>query len=563
MIATISDPGVGACTPKMVETYEMTIPPRPVVEAENRLEQFNGDRARIVSDVERRIVDDYVRAAAAGGDASLEYVINEVAFSEMRRYEKTKGRASQKKFQRWRELANRLNRMSEQEKRERLSKLVHEYALDIVGNFNPRVYRFATDLLPPALSFLFSPIHGLREGLAALSEFAGQVEVEGPLDTIRAVCEQGTMVVTPTHSSNMDSIAIGFGLNRSHLPPCTYGAGKNLFSNPLISYFMHNLGAYRVDRRLRFPLYKNVLKEYSTVLLEGGYHSLFFPGGTRCRSNHVEQKLKLGLLGTTVKAYENNVRAGQPYRRLYVLPVTINYRLVLEAETLIDDYLADKGKSRYIIEDDEFSRVGRILEFARKMFRHEGAVVLRFGTPLDPFGNEVRADGQSYDRRGRLVDPAGYVRDGEGNVVADDQRNAQYTRRLGTVVAAAFRSNTVFLTTSIVARAAYDAIAAKAGSRDIYQLLRVSPAKLRVLTSEVALRVDRLRQQLAEQPSAGVLHHRAVGMTAEEIIDDALRALGIYHTRPVVSRVGDELEVGSMKLLYYYQNRTAHLADQA
>lgn len=133
----------------------MTTPPRPVVEAENRLEQFNADRARIIADVERRIVDSYVQAATSGGDKSLEYVLNEIAFSEIRRHERGKGRANQKKLQRWRELANQLNRMSESEKRERLAKLVHTYALDIVGNFNPRVYRFANDLLPPALSFLF------------------------------------------------------------------------------------------------------------------------------------------------------------------------------------------------------------------------------------------------------------------------------------------------------------------------------------------------------------------------------------------------------------------------
>ena len=85
----------------------------------------------------------------------------------------------------------------------------------------------------------------------------------------------------------MDSPAIGLRPACARgLPPTTYGAGKNLFSNPFISFFMRNLGAYRVDRRLRFELYKDVLKEYSTVLLEHGYHSLFFPGGTRCRVEH-------------------------------------------------------------------------------------------------------------------------------------------------------------------------------------------------------------------------------------------------------------------------------------
>src|SRR5690606_3164405 len=166
-----------------------------------------------------------------------------------------------------------------------------------------------------------------------------------------------------------------------------------------ISFFMHNLGAYRVDRRLKFALYKDVLKEYSTVLLERGFHSLFFPGGTRNRSNRVEDHLKLGLLGTGLAAYRNSLRAGAPSRRIYVVPATINYRLVLEAETLIEDYLEETGRSRYIIEDDEFSRLGRILEFVRKILVHEGAVVMRLGRPLDPFGNTVDDRGESLDHR--------------------------------------------------------------------------------------------------------------------------------------------------------------------
>jgi glycerol-3-phosphate O-acyltransferase len=208
----------------------------------------------------------------------------------------------------------------------------------------------------------------------------------------------------------MDSPVIGFGLLAAGLPPVTYGAGKNLFSNPFISYFMRNLGAYRVDRRLRFELYKDVLKEYSTVLLENGYHSLFFPGGTRNRSNIVEKHLKLGLLGTSVTAYRNSLRQGNTQRRVYIIPVTINYRLVLEAETLIEDYLAETGKNRYIITDDEFSRIGRILEFVRKMLVHEGSVLVRFGRPIDPFGNDVTDDGESVDRAGRVIDPSQFLR---------------------------------------------------------------------------------------------------------------------------------------------------------
>ena len=99
---------------------------------------------------------------------------------------------------------------------------------------------------------------------------------------------------------------------------------------------MHNMGAYRVDRRIRARLYKDVLKAYASVMVERGYHSLFFPGGTRSRSGLIEQRLKLGLLGSAVEAFSRNQVQGLE-RRVYIVPTTINYALVLEAETLVEE----------------------------------------------------------------------------------------------------------------------------------------------------------------------------------------------------------------------------------
>jgi glycerol-3-phosphate O-acyltransferase len=532
---------------------------RPVVESEGRLARFNEDRERILAEVERRVVGRLVAAAARGGDHSLEYVLNDVCYSEIRRLEASGGRKHKAALDRWRELSGRLLTMSEEAKQAELAALVRRYGQDVVGNFDPRVYRFATGVLPPALGFLMSPVRGVRSGLDALRGMEARITVEGELDVARACAERGTLIVTPTHSSNMDSVVIGFALLIAGLPPVTYGAGKNLFSNPFISYFMRNLGAYRVDRRLRFELYKDVLKEYSTVLLEHGYHSLFFPGGTRCRSNIVESHLKLGLLGTAVTAYKNNVRAGSPQKRLYVVPATINYRLVLEAATLIDDYLAETGKNRYIIVDDEFSRIGRILEFVRKMLVHSGACVLRFGRPIDPFGNDVTHDGESIDRSGRVVDPSSYVRGADGDVSDDDQRDAEYTRLCGQRLARAYPRETVFHPTHLAARALYDRACAAAGTRDVYRLLRAPASLLVAPAAEVAAGIDELRRRILAEPAFGRLHEQIAARPASEILDDAVAALGTYHTHPVVTRHGDQLAASDLKLLYYYQNRTHHI----
>ena len=529
---------------------------RPLAEARNRLEQFNGDRERVLGEVQRRVVGRLVARAAAGGDDSLEYVINDVVVSEIKRLEAARRHDD---TARWRDLGGRLGTMSDGEKRHELERLVDHYGRDVVGNFDPRVYKFATKVLTPGLGFLMSPWTSIRGGVGGLlRELDSRIQVEGPLDVLRGIAERGTLVVTPTHSSNMDSIVMGLALERAGLPPVTYGAGKNLFSNPFISFFMHNLGAYRVDRRLRFGLYKEILKEYSTVLLESGYHSLFFPGGTRCRSNEVERHVKLGLLGTAVTAYLGNVRAGAPQKRIYIVPATINYRLVLEAETLIEDYLAETGQSRYIITDDEFSRLRRIVEFLRKLLVHEGAVVIRFGRPLDPFGNDVDDDGESRDRTGRRVDPRTYLLDRAGEVTADDQRDAEYTRLLGRRLAASFPRETVFHATHLLARVVYDAVCAAAGTRDIYKLLRRPPGD-EVPVADAIRGVGALRERIVADAAAGHLHQRVAQAGDAAIVDDAVRGLEGYHRHAVVERRGEHLRVGDLKLIYYYQNRTAHL----
>jgi glycerol-3-phosphate O-acyltransferase len=545
--------------------------PRLVAEAENRLARFNGDRDAILADVERRVLAGRLAAAERSPDASLEYVLNEIAFSEIKRLESSSGKAAAKQLARWRELAGRLGRVSPAEHRAELERLIAYYARDIVGNFDPRVYRFANDVMPPALSFLFAPMSGLGLGHGSLAErwrtlggLTERVRVEGAVDAARAACERGTLIVAPTHSSHMDSVLLGFALSRAGLPPVTYGAGKNLFTNPVLSFFMHNLGAYRVDRRLRFGLYKDVLKEYSTVLLERGYHSLFFPGGTRSRSNRIESHLKLGLLGTGLTAYVNNLRAaGGAAKRIYVVPVTINYRLVLEAETLIEDYLAETGKSRYIIEDDEFTRIGRVIEFVRKTLAHEGSVVVRLGEPLDPFGNRVDADGESLDRRGRRLDPTRLVVGRGDEVVVDPQRDAVYTRRLGDALEVAFRRETVLLESHLVARALYDAATEAHKTTDVYRLLRLPPEQLTASVGETESRIDRLRARFAATPEAGKLADEVAAASASEILAEGVRALSTYHTNPVIERDGDHLEVTAMKLCYYYRNRTAQLAAEA
>lgn len=524
---------------------------------------FNRARDSIVADV----VD---RVCAATGDPIL--AVSEAAFLEVKR-QRAASHDEVVSLGEWRALARSLGRMSDDEVRGTLRGLVERHARDVAGNFDARVYKVASRALPPLLGLLMSPAQTLSHLSDAfdLRALDGRVVVQGPVGTVRALAAKGTLVFVPTHLSNLDSVVFGFALERADLPPATYGAGKNLFTNPVLSFFMRNLGAYRVDRRLKHALYKDVLKTYSCVLLERGYHSLFFPGGTRSRSGAVERKLKLGLAGTGVEAMARTAARGKA-QHVFFVPATINYLLTLEAETLIDDFLQEEGKHRYIIEDDESAKPGRIATFLRKLLGLDSGCVVRFGQPLDCFGNRVDDEGVSYDARGHAVPALSYLTDAEGRIAPDAARDAQYTRELGETIVSAYARDTVALATHLVAACAFErlreSVGGKDGSRtpgrsegssagvDIYALLRHHD-DVTLPRAELAASVEKLRDRVLELESRGriVLGARLARASGREILDEALRAFSGYHSTPVLEPRGDSLLLADTRLIFYYRNR--------
>ncbi len=507
------------------------------------------------SDIVREVTD---RVAFAEQDPL--FVLNDAAYFEIKRLETSRKKKDQEKLVEWQRLARSLGRISKGERTEKLRELAEEYAWDVAGNFDPRVYKLSTRILPGLVTALLAPrtlasLARHPSELLSLDALEDKVVVEGPLEKLQSVAEKGVCVFVPTHLSNMDSIVFGYALERAGLPPATYGAGKNLFTNPVLSYFMHNLGAYRVDRRLKHALYKDVLKAYSCVLLERGYHSLFFPGGTRSRSGGIERRLKLGLVGSAIEAYARSVRAGRE-RRVFFVPATINYLITLEAETLIADYLSETGKNRYIIEDDESSRIGRMTSFIRKLLGMEGSVIIRFGDPVDPFGNAVDENGDSFDQRGRKVDPASYVKNQDGQVVLDASRDAQYTRELGEVICRAYEKNTVILSTHVVAAAAFARLRQASPRQDLFTVLRQRDGLI-VPRDELAADVRQIKDALIEQEKRGEvrLGEFVRGASGGDLLERALRAFAGYHATPVLVPRREGIAIGDTKLLFYYQNR--------
>ncbi|MFB6351385.1 MAG: 1-acyl-sn-glycerol-3-phosphate acyltransferase [Bradymonadaceae bacterium] len=528
---------------------------------------FNQDRTHLVSEVCRRAYSEFLSRTRTREHEGLEHLLNDAAYQEVERLEVEQGPEDEIRSQSWwLDISKRVGEMSESEKRAVLRDLIESYAEDIAGRFNPKVYRLATGALPFGLSFLFKAqdikelpnrFINFYQEFKNLRDLTERVVIEGHTDTLQKLATKGTLVVVPTHSSNMDSILMGWSLFESGLPPVTYGAGKNLFTNPLTSFFMHNLGAYKVDRRLKHDLYKSVLKIYSQVLLERGYHSLFFPGGTRCRSNIVEDHLKLGLLGTTIEAYIHNLLHYGAERPLYICPVTINYNLVLEAESLIDDHLRREGGRRYFLEKDEFNQISQVVRFSMNTMQMDSTTIIRYGRPMDPFGNLVRDDGHSYDQRGRRVDPTSFVRSSKsGQVTHDAARDREYTRHTGRRVAQAFRKNTVLMPTQIVAYTLFELLRNRFPNWDVYELLRLATGEV-IPWFRIESMLEETLRALRRRKRDGELRLSPIAETGDPaaVQEAGIDSLTSYHVPTVIERMGDGVLLNSLDLLYYYGNR--------
>ncbi len=518
----------------------------------------NEIRDAVVVEVRSRVLEAAIAQAGVPGGMPLDVVVNDTLYHEKKRleiYKNAPERGVDLAF--WEEIRSRLSRAGEPELKRLLERIIGRFTDEVLGNFTPWVYDLSTKVLPRALPMLLNAMSPRRMVVRGMPDLSDTVVLQGRLDALRRCQAEGTVILMPTHLSNLDSVMMGWSLYALGLPPYTYGAGLNLFKNPALSFFMRNLGAYRVDRTKKAPIYKDVLKEYATTTMEMGQSQLFFPGGTRSRSGLLEQKLKLGLLSCGLRAYINNLIRGRAREKIFLVPCTMNFHLVLEAESLIDDHLKLVGKARYIIDDDESFRPREIVRFMRELLGLDSRIFITFADPLDPFGNRVGDDGESIDERGRHVDIRRYVLGPSGKPQGIPQRDRVFTRQAGEAVARSFRSHNVALATNLVAFTLFEYLADRHPGMDLYRLLRTAGGGTGVEMGVLADRVRRVSAAARRLSDAGgiriaeeVAEGNPVGM-----IQTALRHFGSYHRHPVIQRRGDRVFAEDMNLLYYYRNR--------
>lgn len=454
--------------------------------------------------------------------------------------------------------------LSQNQKKEKyeaiLDDITQRYTEEIASNFKHSHYKVTRRVVKFGFARLLNTARGkgIKSLFSRRYSLQDKIQIIGETDQLRDLASKGTIVMTPTHFSNLDSILIGWTINTLGLPPFIYGAGLNLFNIEIFAYFMNALGAYKVDRRKKNHPYLETLKTYSSEAIQFGCHSLFFPGGTRSRSGRLEKSLKLGLLSTAIEAQRANYQKGMEEisGKVFIVPVTINYHFVLEAPSLIKEYLNQTGQERYYEESDEFSNSYKISKFLFKFFTKGSDISVSIGKAMDILGNYVDADGNSLDKHGRVIDCKDYFLSG-GKITVDKQRENEYTHKLGKRIVEEFHKINRVFSSHLVAFTAFQMIKRENSKLNLFDLLRLPEEDIAIPYDIFKAECQRVLTrifELADKEKLCLAPHLRGDL--DEIISHGLANVGMYHAkRPLIRNGSGEIVTEDLNLLYFYHNR--------
>jgi glycerol-3-phosphate O-acyltransferase len=521
---------------------------------------FYSDRSRVVKKLTNAALDHFNTQT----QFDISQLLNQAIYAEKLRSKSNPLKVDPPNdFAYWSKLESDLSssianpELADEVQQEIMRKVIHRYSEEIAGNFVPKTFLFARRLLTFFFKLIYNPFYNRGNGLfwGSKDSLLDKFTVIGPMDHIRGLFDKGTVVILPTHFSNLDSILIGYGIEMlTGLPSFSYGAGLNLYDYELMAYFMSRLGAYKVDRRKKNPIYLHTLKQFSTISIQEGLNNIFFPGGTRSRSGALEKELKLGLLSTLVDS-QNQFYLRNFDKKIIVVPLVISYHFVLEASGLIEQHLRRTGKENYLSTRGGGKKGIGAFGMLRRVFKSDSNVTLSFGKPIDIFGNPLDEDGNSV-KGDRIVDIKEYFKS-EGNINYDHQRNMVYTRSLAASLVKSYSEENVVLSSHLVTFTAFEIFRQKNINMDIFSVVSLPADFFNIPHEEFFGQLERVRAKLLELEGEGKikLSEAVRNKTANELLEEAIKHVNTYHSlAPIKSSKGSIL-CESLKLLYYYRNR--------
>ena len=257
---------------------------------------------------------------------------------------------------------------------------VEEYIDEIVPFFNILTYyKFGLVVSKALLSFFYK----------VSAEYAGRESSEVlPRDAI--------VIYLMNHRSNADYVLVGYVL--SGRVAISYAVGEWARTFPL-EYIFKSFGAYFIRRKYREKLYHVVLERYVQLITRNGVTQGIFLEGGLSRDGKLG-KAKIGLLDYLLGV----ARDPAMRRRMYVVPVAINYDRVLEDRSLLRELDVREGRKRTPL----YTQLGEVLRYvwwnmarliARRWKRYgRAAVVIGEPVPIEPWLNKQdRETGGLFD----------------------------------------------------------------------------------------------------------------------------------------------------------------------
>ena len=153
-----------------------------------------------------------------------------------------------------------------------------------------------------------------------------------------AMPRDAVLVYLMNHRSNADYVLVSYALAGD--VAISYAVGEWARAFPL-EHLFKSFGSYFVRRRYREALYHTVLERYVQLITRQGVTQGIFLEGGLTRDGKLRPP-KIGLLD-----YVLGIARDAAYRkRLYVVPVAVNYDRVLEDRSLLRELAAADGQQR-------------------------------------------------------------------------------------------------------------------------------------------------------------------------------------------------------------------------
>ncbi len=444
-----------------------------------------------------------------------------------------------------------------QQLHDKVRRISNRYAEEIVGDFRPKTFMFARKALTLLFGSIFNPFfaHNKKGFWGGKEAVLDKFKIVGPVDHIRKLFTKGSVLILPTHSSNLDSILVGYAIETlTGLPAFSYGAGLNLYDYELMAYYMSRLGAYKVDRRKKNPIYAQAIRQFSRLSIEQNLNSIFFPGGTRSRGGEIESKVKLGLLSTLLEAQNDFYRHNYD-NKIIIVPLVISYHSVLEASSLIEQHLKKVGKQNYLSTKKQSKSSFKRIRFLRRLLGRGSNVTLSFGAPIDVFGHRLDEDGNSI-KKGRMIDIKEYYQN-NGAVSSDKQRNLVYTRNLGDELVRSYYQANVVLTSQLITFVSFRLFCKHFIDIDLLNLVNMPVDLFELEEHEVYVQITTVLDRLKVLRDQGKvkLSQELDTLKIEDIVKDGLKNLNIYHLRMPLYIKNGMFRSEDIKVLYFYANR--------